>query len=83
MPPLTHLAMASAIVHPGVTSAIIGPRTMEQSSHPVETSARSTWPTGPRPSGARTSAAALVTSAAPPDGRVHPRVRRDPGRHRP
>ena len=28
--PLTHLAMAFAIAHPGVTSAIIGPRTMEQ-----------------------------------------------------
>jgi aryl-alcohol dehydrogenase-like predicted oxidoreductase len=28
--PLTHLAMAFAIAHPGVTSAIIGPRTMAQ-----------------------------------------------------
>lgn len=28
--PLTHLAMAFAISHPAVTSAIIGPRTMEQ-----------------------------------------------------
>ncbi|WP_443171633.1 aldo/keto reductase [Nonomuraea sp. KM90] len=28
--PLTHLAMAFAVAHPGVTSAIIGPRTMEQ-----------------------------------------------------
>ncbi len=28
--PLTHLAMAFSIAHPGVTSAIIGPRTMEQ-----------------------------------------------------
>jgi aryl-alcohol dehydrogenase-like predicted oxidoreductase len=28
--PLTHLAMAFAISHPGVTAAIIGPRTMEQ-----------------------------------------------------
>jgi aryl-alcohol dehydrogenase-like predicted oxidoreductase len=28
--PLTHLAMAFAITHPGVTSAIAGPRTMEQ-----------------------------------------------------
>lgn len=28
--PMTHLAMAFAISHPGVTSAIIGPRTMEQ-----------------------------------------------------
>ncbi|WP_026930889.1 aldo/keto reductase [Glycomyces tenuis] len=27
--PLTHLAMAFTIAHPGVTSAIIGPRTME------------------------------------------------------
>lgn len=27
---LTHLAMAFAIAHPGVTSAILGPRTMEQ-----------------------------------------------------
>ncbi|MEU8173569.1 aldo/keto reductase [Microbispora hainanensis] len=27
---LTHLAMAFAIAHPGVTSAIIGPRTMQQ-----------------------------------------------------
>jgi len=27
---ITHLAMAFAIAHPGVTSAIIGPRTMEQ-----------------------------------------------------
>ncbi|WP_030826156.1 aldo/keto reductase [Streptomyces hygroscopicus] len=27
---LTHLAMAFALTHPGVTSAIIGPRTMEQ-----------------------------------------------------
>ncbi|MBC6463103.1 aldo/keto reductase [Actinomadura sp. HBU206391] len=27
---LTHIAMAFAIAHPGVTSAIIGPRTMEQ-----------------------------------------------------
>ena len=27
--PMTHLAMAFAIAHPGVTSAIIGPRTME------------------------------------------------------
>ena len=28
--PVTHLALAFAIAHPGVTSAIIGPRTMEQ-----------------------------------------------------
>ena len=28
--PMTHLAMAFAIAHPSVTSAIIGPRTMEQ-----------------------------------------------------
>ena len=28
--PMTHLAMAFAIAHPGVTSAIIGPRTMQQ-----------------------------------------------------
>ena len=28
--PLTHLAMAFAIAHPGVTAAIIGPRTQEQ-----------------------------------------------------
>lgn len=28
--PMTHLAMAFAIAHPGVTSAIIGPRTMAQ-----------------------------------------------------
>ena len=28
--PLTHLAMAFAVAHPGVTSAILGPRTMEQ-----------------------------------------------------
>jgi aryl-alcohol dehydrogenase-like predicted oxidoreductase len=28
--PITHLAMAFAIAHPGVTSAIIGPRTKEQ-----------------------------------------------------
>src|SRR6201992_3391915 len=28
--PMTHLAMAFAIAHPGVTSAIIGPRTPEQ-----------------------------------------------------
>ena len=28
--PLTHLAMAFAIAHPGVTAAILGPRTMEQ-----------------------------------------------------
>ena len=27
---MTHLAIAFAITHPGVTSAIIGPRTMEQ-----------------------------------------------------
>lgn len=27
---LTHLAMAFAIAHPGVTSALVGPRTMEQ-----------------------------------------------------
>jgi aryl-alcohol dehydrogenase-like predicted oxidoreductase len=27
--PMTHLAMAFAIAHPGVTSAIVGPRTME------------------------------------------------------
>jgi aryl-alcohol dehydrogenase-like predicted oxidoreductase len=27
--PMTHLAMAFAVAHPGVTSAIIGPRTME------------------------------------------------------
>jgi aryl-alcohol dehydrogenase-like predicted oxidoreductase len=27
--PMTHLAIAFAIAHPGVTSAIIGPRTME------------------------------------------------------
>jgi aryl-alcohol dehydrogenase-like predicted oxidoreductase len=27
--PMTHLAMAFAISHPGVTSAIVGPRTME------------------------------------------------------
>jgi aryl-alcohol dehydrogenase-like predicted oxidoreductase len=28
--PMTHLAMAFAVAHPGVTSALIGPRTMEQ-----------------------------------------------------
>jgi aryl-alcohol dehydrogenase-like predicted oxidoreductase len=28
--PMTHLAIAFAIAHPGVTSAILGPRTMEQ-----------------------------------------------------
>ncbi|GAA3427372.1 aldo/keto reductase [Streptosporangium nondiastaticum] len=28
--PLTHMAMAFAVAHPGVTAAIIGPRTMEQ-----------------------------------------------------
>jgi aryl-alcohol dehydrogenase-like predicted oxidoreductase len=28
--PMTHLALAFAIAHPGVTSAIIGPRTLEQ-----------------------------------------------------
>jgi aryl-alcohol dehydrogenase-like predicted oxidoreductase len=28
--PLTHMAMAFAVAHPGVSSAIIGPRTMEQ-----------------------------------------------------
>jgi aryl-alcohol dehydrogenase-like predicted oxidoreductase len=28
--PMTHLAIAFAIAHPGVTSAIIGPRTMQQ-----------------------------------------------------
>jgi aryl-alcohol dehydrogenase-like predicted oxidoreductase len=28
--PMTHLAMAFAIAHPGVTSALIGPLTMEQ-----------------------------------------------------
>ncbi len=28
--PMTHLAMAFVVAHPGVTSAIIGPRTMEQ-----------------------------------------------------
>jgi aryl-alcohol dehydrogenase-like predicted oxidoreductase len=28
--PMTHLAMGFAIAHPGVTSAIIGPRTMDQ-----------------------------------------------------
>jgi aryl-alcohol dehydrogenase-like predicted oxidoreductase len=33
---LTHLAMAFAIAHPGVTSAIAGPRTMEQLDDPVE-----------------------------------------------
>ena len=27
---MTHLAMAFAVSHPGVTSAILGPRTMEQ-----------------------------------------------------
>jgi hypothetical protein len=27
---MTHLALAFAIAHPGVTSAIIGPHTMEQ-----------------------------------------------------
>jgi aryl-alcohol dehydrogenase-like predicted oxidoreductase len=28
--PMTHLAMAFAITHPGVTSALLGPRSMEQ-----------------------------------------------------
>jgi len=28
--PITHLAMAFAIAHPGVSSALIGPRTTEQ-----------------------------------------------------
>jgi aryl-alcohol dehydrogenase-like predicted oxidoreductase len=28
--PMTHLAMAFAIAHPGVTAALLGPRTMEQ-----------------------------------------------------
>jgi aryl-alcohol dehydrogenase-like predicted oxidoreductase len=30
VPPLTHLALAFVLTHPGVTSAIIGPRTAEQ-----------------------------------------------------
>jgi aryl-alcohol dehydrogenase-like predicted oxidoreductase len=33
---LTHLAMAFAIAHPGVTSAILGPRTMEQFDDLIE-----------------------------------------------
>jgi aryl-alcohol dehydrogenase-like predicted oxidoreductase len=28
--PLTHLAMAFVIAHPGVTAALLGPRTLEQ-----------------------------------------------------
>jgi aryl-alcohol dehydrogenase-like predicted oxidoreductase len=28
--PLTHLALAFVVAHPGVTAALIGPRTMEQ-----------------------------------------------------
>ncbi|WP_346107961.1 aldo/keto reductase [Nonomuraea maheshkhaliensis] len=28
-PPMTHLAMAFTIAHPGVTAALLGPRTME------------------------------------------------------
>ena len=28
--PVTHLAMAFVVAHPGVTSALAGPRTMEQ-----------------------------------------------------
>jgi aryl-alcohol dehydrogenase-like predicted oxidoreductase len=28
--PLTHLAVAFVIAHPGVTAALLGPRTMEQ-----------------------------------------------------
>lgn len=28
--PLTHMALAFVVAHPGVTAALIGPRTMEQ-----------------------------------------------------
>ena len=57
--PMTHLAMAFAIAHPGVTSAIIGPRTMEQlddllagstSRSPTRSSTGSTRSSRPAPS---------------------------------
>ena len=47
--PMTHLAMAFAIAHPGVTSAIIGPRTMEPPRRPARRRRRRAHRRHPRP----------------------------------
>ena len=47
--PMTHLAMAFAIAHPGVTSAIIGPRTMEPPRRPARRRRRHAHRRDPRP----------------------------------
>ena len=46
---MTHLAMAFAIAHPGVTSAIIGPRTMEPARRPARRHRRHAHRRHPRP----------------------------------
>ena len=47
--PMTHLAMAFAIAHPGVTSAIVGPRTMETPRRPARRHRRRAHRRHPRP----------------------------------
>jgi aryl-alcohol dehydrogenase-like predicted oxidoreductase len=52
--PLTHLAMAFAIAHPGVTAALLGPRTLEQrgSTRSWPTAASTSSSTSPGPTDA-------------------------------
>jgi len=66
--PMTHLAMAFAIAHPGETSAIIGPRTMKQLDD-LLTSVDVTLTDEilDRPSSARSSAADPWTNASRSD----------------
>jgi aryl-alcohol dehydrogenase-like predicted oxidoreductase len=73
--PMTHLAMAFAISHPGVTSAIIGPRTMEQLDDLLAGAEVTLTDAGP-----------AVRPPLPPPGGGDVRARRAdlvPGRHLP
>ena len=58
--PLTHLAMAFVIAHPGATAALLGPRTMEQLDDPLDMAYNPPAVTNPglrrRPAGDRAAA---------------------------
>ena len=85
--PMTHLAIAFVIAHPGVTSAIIGPRTMEQlddllagvdvSAHATRSSTGSTRSCRPAPTSARPTQSAYL-----PPALLRPSLRRRPAGER-
>ena len=79
--PMTHLAMAFAIAHPGVTSALIGPRTMEPPRRPARRRRRRAHRRHPRPDRRDRPARHRRRHARPglrPPGRPAPSLRRRP-----